>query len=65
MEHRQEIEHWHVDLELEQRLKLNHPQPVLRAWKATQAKDDDTKPKKSKLKQLQEQVQKLTTKMRD
>jgi hypothetical protein len=35
MRHRDEIVVWHAALPLAKRLKLNHPEPVLSAWKRT------------------------------
>jgi hypothetical protein len=50
--HRPAIERWRATLPLSDRLKLNHPQAVLRRWKAVQKPHDDTVKKPSHVAKL-------------
>jgi hypothetical protein len=44
MDHRTEIEEWRATLPLKDRLKLNHPQSVIRKWKAATSKEKTAQP---------------------
>jgi hypothetical protein len=48
MKHRAEIEAWHQALPIDKRVKLNHPQAVLSAWRRATAEPKETVPPEPK-----------------
>jgi hypothetical protein len=62
LQHRDEIQKWRSRLSDAQRFRLNHPDTVLRKWKATVVPDPDRITKKSKLAELKESIAALEEK---
>jgi hypothetical protein len=57
MDHQNEIEAWLDKLPLKERLRLNHPNAVLRRWKATTtAPKTDAEPKASPMQKLKDEL---------
>jgi hypothetical protein len=59
LEHRTEIEKWRETLTEGERLQLNHPDAVLRKWKAKTVPDPDKPKKPSAMAKLKESVARL------